>query len=338
MNGFKRIQAVLKGEWPDKRPIILHNFMMAAKEAGYTMKQYRENPQITANSHIQAAEKYGLDGILLDIDTALLASAIGVPTDYPEDSPARCHQSLLNDLEEINELEPIDISKSERIQKALEAARILKKYCGNELFLRGNLDQAPFSLASMVRTPATWMTDIVMDPANSCKLLDYCLDIGQQFMRLMAAENVHMLSNGDSPAGPEMVSPDMFRTFALPYEKKLVELSHELGLPYMNHICGNTELILEDMPKTGLDAIELDYKTDIYKIHDYYKDSVVLSGTIDPSGVLAYGTPNDVEEKALELLKLYEDSPRFIMNAGCAIPPETPEENIYKLVEVTRNY
>jgi len=45
-----------------------------------------------------------------------------------------------------------------------------------------------------------------------------------------------------------------------------------------------------------------------------------------------------VEEKALELLELYEDSPRFIMNAGCAIPPETPEENIYKLVEVTRNY
>ncbi|MFW5945236.1 MAG: uroporphyrinogen decarboxylase family protein [Bacteroidota bacterium] len=56
------------------------------------------------------------------------------------------------------------------------------------------------------------------------------------------------------------------------------------------------------------------------------------------SGVLAYGSPKDVEEKVLELLKIYEDSPLFIMNAGCAIPPETPEENIYKMVEVTRNY
>ncbi len=338
MNGYKRIQAVLKGDWPDKRPIILHNFMIAAREAGYTMKQYREDPQAIANSHIQAAEKYGLDGVLLDIDTALLGSAIGVPTAYPENEPARCNKPLLNSLEEVKYLEPVDISKSERIQISLEAARIIKRHFGDEIFLRGNLDQAPFSLASMIRTPAEWMMDIVMDPDNAFKLLDYCLDIGQQFMRLMAAENVHMLSNGDSPAGPEMVSPDMFRTFALPYEKKLVELSHELGLPYMNHICGNTELILEDMPKSGLDAIELDYKTDIHKIHDYYKDSIVLSGTIDPSGVLAYGSPKDVEEKALELLELYEDSPRFIMNAGCAIPPETPEENIYKLVEVTRNY
>jgi len=338
MNGYKRIQAVLKGDWPDKRPIILHNFMIAAREAGYTMKQYREDPQAIANSHIQAAEKYGLDGVLLDIDTALLGSAIGVPTAYPENEPARCNKPLLNSLEEVKYLEPVDISKSERIQISLEAARIIKRHFGDEIFLRGNLDQAPFSLASMIRTPAEWMMDLVMDPDNAYKLLDYCLDIGQQFMRLMAAENVHMLSNGDSPAGPEMVSPEIFGTFALPYEKKLVELSHELGLPYMNHICGNTELILEEMPKTGLDAIELDYKTDIYKIHDYYKDSVVLSGTIDPSGVLAYGTPKDVEEKALELLKLYEDSPRLIMNAGCAIPPETPEENIYKLVEVTKNY
>jgi uroporphyrinogen decarboxylase len=338
MNGNQRVQAVLKGEWPDKRPIILHNFMMAAREAGITMKQYREDPELAARSHIQAVEKYGLDGILFDIDTAILASAIGVPTDYPENEPARCHKPLLGSLDKINELEPVDISKSQRIQLALESMRIMKKHFGDEICLRGNVDQAPFSLASMVRSPAEWMMDIVTDPENAFKLLDYCLDACRQFMKLMAAENVHMLSNGDSPAGPEMVSPEMYREFALPYEKKLVEQSHELGIPYLNHICGNTELILEDMIKSGLDAVELDYKTDIYKIHDMYKLSVVLSGTIDPSGVIANGTPADVEEKVIELLNLYEDSPRFIMNAGCAIPPDTPEENIRKMVEVTRGY
>ncbi|MBS3742596.1 MAG: uroporphyrinogen decarboxylase family protein [Candidatus Cloacimonetes bacterium] len=338
MNSSERVQTVLKGKWPDKRPIILHNFMMAAREAGYTMKQYRENPQAIANSHIQAAEKYGLDGVLLDIDTALLGSAIGVPTAYPENEPARCNNPLLNSLEEVKNLEQVDISKSERIQISLEAARIIKRHFDDEIFLRGNVDQAPFSLASMVRTPAEWMMDLMMDPDNAFKLLDYCLYPCQQYMKLMAAENVHMLSNGDSPAGPEMVSPEIFRTFVLPYEKKLVDLSHQLNLPYMNHICGDTELILDDMPKTGLDAIELDYKTDIYKIHDKYKNSIVLSGTIDPSGIIAHGTPKDVEEKTVELLKLYEDSPRFIMNAGCAIPTDTPEENIRRMVEITRNY
>ncbi|MPM64834.1 hypothetical protein SDC9_111725 [bioreactor metagenome] len=37
MTGYERIEAALDGKMPDKTPIMLHNFMMAAKEAGYTM-------------------------------------------------------------------------------------------------------------------------------------------------------------------------------------------------------------------------------------------------------------------------------------------------------------
>lgn len=336
MNGYERISAALKGEWPDKRPIMLHNFMLAAKEAGYTMRQYREDPEIAAKCHIQAVEKYGLDGILFDIDTALLASAIGIPTDYPENEPARCHYGLLTSLEEIDQLEEVNISMNERIQIALEGARIMKKYFGDEIFLRGNIDQAPFSLASMVRTPAGFMMDLIMNEEGVFKLLDYCTKACLQFAELMSETGVHMLSNGDSPAGPDMISADMYKKFALPYEKKIADKSHELGLPYLNHICGNTDIILELMPQAGLDAVELDYKTDLKKIHDLYKDKVTLFGTIDPSGVIAHGSVQDVETKTIELLELYKDSPRLVVNAGCAIPPGTPEENIRKMVEVTR--
>ncbi len=336
MNGYERISAALKGEWPDKRPIMLHNFMLAAKEAGYTMKQYRDDPEIAAKCHIQAVEKYGLDGILFDIDTALLASAIGIPTDYPENEPARCHHGLLTSLEEIDQLQEVNISKSERIQIALEGARIMKKYFGDEIFLRGNIDQAPFSLASMVRTPTEFMVDLIMNEEEVFKMLDYCTKACLQFAELMAETGVHMLSNGDSPAGPDMISADMYKKFALPYEKKIADKSHELGLPYLNHICGNTGIILELMPQAGLDAVELDYRTDLKKIHDLYKDKITLFGTIDPSGVIAHGSARDVETKTIELLELYKDSPRLVVNAGCAIPPCTPEENIRKMVEVSR--
>ena len=33
MNGCKRIMTAIHGEWPDKVPILLHNFMMAARES-----------------------------------------------------------------------------------------------------------------------------------------------------------------------------------------------------------------------------------------------------------------------------------------------------------------
>jgi len=34
MNGYERITAALRGERPDRVPVMLHNFMMAAREAG----------------------------------------------------------------------------------------------------------------------------------------------------------------------------------------------------------------------------------------------------------------------------------------------------------------
>ena len=136
-----------------------------------------------------------------------------------------------------------------------------------------------------------------------------------------------------------MISPEMYEIFALPYEKKVVEQAHKSGIPYLLHICGDTDIILDKMVKTGTDALELDYETNIELVHDVCKkENVTFSGNIDPSGVIAFGTPGLVEEKTKEILALFKDNPRLIMNAGCAIPAETPSENIMKLVETTRNY
>lgn len=338
MNGYERIKSALAGDWPDRRPIMLHNFMVAAREAGFTMKQYCTNPEIAAKSHICAVEKYGLDGILWDIDTAVLASAVGVQVDFPEHEPGRTKGGCLKSLDQVKDLGVPDIKGKERIQMAVEGFKIVRKYFGDEIYLRGNADQAPFSLASMMRGPAEWMMDLITEPELSHQLLRYCTVACKQFIKLFADEGAHMISNGDSPAGPAMIAPEMYREFALPYEKELVDYSHELGLPYLLHICGDTELILEDMPKSGLDAVELDYKTNAEKIHAAYKNEVCLFGNIDPSGIIALGTPDMVRQKAVELLKLYKDSPRFVMNAGCAIPPTTPEENIWILVNTTRSY
>ena len=57
VNGKQRIDAALKGEWPDKVPVLLHNFLMAAREYGVSMKSYREDPEIIAKAHIHAIEK-----------------------------------------------------------------------------------------------------------------------------------------------------------------------------------------------------------------------------------------------------------------------------------------
>ena len=44
MNSLERVRAVLTGKIPDRVPVCLHNFMLAAKEADVPMSVYRSNP------------------------------------------------------------------------------------------------------------------------------------------------------------------------------------------------------------------------------------------------------------------------------------------------------
>jgi len=340
MNGYQRIKAAFDGECPDKVPVMLHNFMMATREAGYTMAEYRDNPKKIADSFIKSVEKYKYDGILVDVDTVTLAGAVGVPVDFPENEPARSNRGNLTDIEMVKDLDHPDVSKYRYVQNWLEGVRLIKKYFGDEVFLRGNCDQDPFSLASMMRGAENWMLDLLDTEHEDLvfRLLDYCLEATTQFIDLMSQTGCHMVSNGDSPAGPELISPSMYKKFAFPYEKSVVDEAHRLGLPYGLHICGDTSLIIEDMIETGTDAVEIDYKTDINIAHEVCKDRVVFIGNIDPSGVIAMGTRELVRQKTKELLEIYSDSPKFILNAGCAIPSITPEENIKAMIEVAREF
>ncbi len=336
MTSKERIISALKGEQSDRVPVMLHNFMMAAREFGVSMKQFREDPVAMAESMVRSVEKYEFDGILVDMDTVTLAGALGVTVDFPDNEPARCHQGLLTDLRDWRNLPEVDIENYQYVMNWLEAVRLVKRYVGDDIYVRGNCDQAPFSLAGMVRGSADWMTDLyTAEEEDKTGLLEYCTEATTQFIRLMAQTGCDMLSNGDSPAGPDLIPPDLYKTYAFPYEKRIVEESHAAGLPYTLHICGNTELILNDMIETGADALELDYKTDIRKIAEVFRDRITLIGNIDPSGVIALGKPEMVKAKTRELLKIMAKSNRFILNAGCAIPPNTPEANIWAMLDET---
>ena len=338
MNGRQRVLSAIAGEWPDRTPVMLHNFMMAASEAGISMRQYREDPRQIARCLGEAAERYELDGIVVDVDTATLAGAVGVPVDFPADSPARAHGRALRALEAVRDLEPVDLSRDARVQIWLEAVSLLVRQYRGVLLIRGNCDQCPFSLAGAMRSLEEWLMDVAAgdDEELVHALLEYCTGVTCQFLRLMAKTGADMLSNGDSPAGPDTLSPRLYRTFALPYEKRIAACARSLGLPYLLHICGRTDPILEDMLSIGADAFEIHYKTDPRRAHDVFKDRVTFVGNIDPSKVLARGTPGDASRAASELLDIFSDSPRFILNSGCALPADTPGENIRAMLACRR--
>jgi uroporphyrinogen decarboxylase len=320
--------------------VTLHNFMMAAREDGLSMREFREDPRKIAHSLGVAAERYDLDCILVDVDTATLAGAVGVPVDFPEDSPARAHHAALRSIEAVRDLAPPEIASDRRIQIWTEAVAILVRDYGRDLCIRGNCDQSPFSLAGAMLGLDQWLMDVASGDNDELvhQLLSHCTKATCQFIRLMAATGAHMLSNGDSPAGPDMLSPRFYTTYALPYEKLVAECSRQAGLPYLLHICGKTDRILEQMLESGADGLEIDFKTNAQLAHDACKNRATFVGNIDPTGVLALGTPEMVKNKTEELLDIFADTPRFILNSGCALPACTPEENVCAMLACRRAY
>lgn len=336
MNGYQCVKHAIEGKPVDRVPVMLHSFMLAAREAGYTMEQFRSDPNVIAESFIKSVETYRYDGIFVDLDTATLAGAVGVPIEFIRDDPATSNLGCIDNLQDIGKLPPPDVGAYKYVQIWLEAVAKLKTYFKDEIYIRGNSDQAPFSLASMMRSTQVWFMDLIQEPAAAHDLLEYCTQASSQFLDLMAETGTDMLSNGDSPAGPDLISPDMYQEFALPYEKRLVARAKEHGLPYALHICGNTEPILGLMLQTGAHAFEIDYKTDIQAAHQTFKGKATFIGNLDPVGILKQGSPEIVRQTTQELIEVFSDTPQFILNAGCAIPATTPSENIHAMIQTAR--
>ena len=339
MNGYQRVAAAIRGERPDRVPVMLHNFMMAAREYGSTQARFRDDPAIVAGALVASVERYGFDGIVVDIDTATLAGAVGVPVDCPPDMPARTVGGCLETLEAVADLEPADVARSPRVQVWLEAVRLTKAAGGDAIWVRGNCDQAPFSLAAMMRGAENWMLDLAGgDERLVLRLLDYCTDATIQFVEAMADTGCDMVSNGDSQAGPGLISPRMYERFALPFEARVVAAAHARGLPYALHVCGRTEPILEPLTRTGADAFELDHRTGAVAARDRFAGRATLIGNIDPSGVLALGSRDEVRRATRALLETFDGTNRLVLNAGCAIPAETPGANLRAMIDVARTW
>ncbi len=154
MSSYERILAALEGRWPDRTPVMLHNFLMAAEEAGYTQEEYRNDPKKIARSHIEAVEKYGYDGVMIEMDTTVMAGAAGVPVDFLVNEPARVHEPLIRSIGEARHLQRVRVEDYRYVQITLEAVRIVVDHFKGEIFVRGNCDQDAFSIATMIRTPS----------------------------------------------------------------------------------------------------------------------------------------------------------------------------------------
>lgn len=335
MNGYERIQKVIRNEIPDRVPIMLHNFMSAAREMGYTMKEFRNSPEIIADVFVETAVKYGLDGILTDMDTAMEAHAMGALVDFPENEPARVAGPSGKTFDEIiAKVEPHRLVSDERVQVYLEAIRLIKKQVAGEIFVRGNADQGPFSLAMLLYGMEDFLADLLDDDKTERirYLIDKCYEVHIAFHKMVKDAGADMTSFGDSSCGPDLISRDMYLKYAKPLHVKMKNELDCHGISCVCHICGKLDVILEDVAEIGFTGMEIDYKTSFEKARNCMKGKSIIFGPIDPSGIFFFGNKEDVRRETERVLEIFKDV-GLVIGAGCALPPCTPENNIRTFVD-----
>ena len=170
------------------------------------------------------------------------------------------------------------------------------------------------------------------------QLLDYCRQVSYRYCMAQIEQGAHATSIGDSPSGPDLLSPRYYRKYAWPHVKKLVDDLHKNDVILSYHICGNATPIVEDMVNSGADILELDQKADMTLSKAAAQDRSTILGPVDPSDVMANGTPELVTQKSRQAIEILSSGGGFILAPGCALPPSTPDENIDAMIAAAREF
>ena len=84
--------------------------------------------------------------------------------------------------------------------------------------------------------------------------------------------------------------------------------------------------------------LEVDQKADQLKCKTAAKGRAILVRPVDPSGVLAKGTPEEVRDKCREAIQTLGGGGGFILGLGCAMPSTNPDENIDAMIEAASRF
>jgi len=340
MTSLERALTVINLGIPDRVPVDLHNFCVAAEMLGESYESVFTHGEKIAESQILAWEEFRHDILLVEVGTTTTAEVVGCEVEYRDHDAPFVTKPVLSRLEDINKLEVPDPYRSGiQMREMLKAVRILKDKLGDKVFIMGRADQGPFDLATQIRGYDNFLMDLAernkLDLIH--KLLDFCRQVTTRYALALIAAGAHGTSIGESAAGPDVVSPTTYEEFAFPYEKKMIQELKKKGIIIANHICGNVDAIIDKMVATGAEIIEIDHKTDLKEAKKVCAGKTCILGPIDTER-LRRGTPEEIEKLCKKAIEIASPGGGFILGPGCAMAGNTPLENIHSLVKSAKKY
>ncbi len=166
-------------------------------------------------------------------------------------------------------------------------------------------------------------------------------NLKQMELLVEAGLDVLVIEDDIADKNSTIISPKQFAEFINPYNRKLVERAHELGLKVVRHSDGNLWPILDLLIETGYDGLnplEPEADMELKKVKDYCGDKICLLGNIDCKELLTSGTPEEVDSAVKQAIEDAGKGGGLIICSSNSLHPGVNPENCIAMFEATKKY
>jgi uroporphyrinogen decarboxylase len=339
----KLLLRTLAGERSTVPPIWL------MRQAGRYLPEYRAirekttsfldlcfNPKLAAEVTLQPIRRFGFDAAILFSDILVVPHALGQHVTFeagegPQLDALKEPSALSRLRTEIDHGELASVYETiERVKAELPPAIALLGFCGAPWTVatymvagRGTADQSPARLFAY------------RHPEAFAKLIEVLIEASASYLIRQFAAGVDAVQIFDTWAG--VLPADEFRKWCIEPTARIVASVREhipaariIGFPRG----AGTEL-QRYLAAVPIDAVGLDWMTELNFARDYVQPLRIVQGNLDPLVLLAGGAALDHATDAI--LEAFGRCP-FIFNLGHGILPDTPLGHVERLVARVRNH
>jgi len=137
-----------------------------------------------------------------------------------------------------------------------------------------------------------------------------------------------------------LISPDDLREFVLPGHKRMAELSHQAGRPYLLHACGNLRAIMEDLIEdVHIDALHSfeDTIVSVISMKETYGDRIALLGGIDVDFICRASEP-EIRQRVQDTLDRCMPGGGYCLGTGNSVTNYIPLDNYLAMLDQGRRW
>ncbi len=317
----------------DRLPLMPITMMFAARHIGAKYGRYALDHRLLVEAQVRTAGDFSFDHVSAITETRE-APDCGATIQLFEDQPYAIDEghARLADKGVLARLSVPDPLEAVHMRDRVHAIARLKERAGREKIVEGWVE-GPCGGSADLRGINTLMLDFYDDPPFVRDLFEFVLQLGIRFGKTQVDAGADLIGVGDPAAS--LVGPKIYEEFVWPWQKRLVDGLHGIGARVRLHVCGNTRRILKGMAALGCEIVDVDSKVSLADARKEMGTDQVLLGGIDPVRLLQNGTPRRVTEVIEECHR--QAGPRYILGAGCEVPPDTPPENLLALAAYARS-